>query len=74
MIKNFNLDRELDESKLDVYFKDLEDQLFNNMKDNFLANKEYTDMYDNLVQEYNNIKKTYEWLINYQKDLFCFLV
>lgn len=60
MIKNFNLDRELDESKLDVYFKDLEDQLFNNMKENFLANKEYTDMYDNLVQEYNNIKKTYE--------------
>ena len=31
-------------------------------------------MYDNLVEEYNNIKKQYEWLINYQKDLFCFFV
>ena len=28
MIKNFNLDRELDENKLDTYFKDLEDELF----------------------------------------------
>lgn len=29
MIKKFNLDRELDENKLDVYFKSLEDSLFN---------------------------------------------
>lgn len=43
------------------------------MKSNFLENKDYTDMYDNLVEEYNNIKKTYDWLINYQNDLLCFL-
>lgn len=30
------------------------------MKENFLSNKDYTQMYDNLVNEFEHIKNTYE--------------
>ena len=43
LIEEFHLDQELDPEKLKIYFKELEDNIYNNMKDKFLSDKNYTE-------------------------------
>ena len=39
LIKDFKLDQELDPEKLKNYFKDLEDNIYNNMKQKLMGDK-----------------------------------
>ena len=39
MIDKFGIDKEMDQEKLDGFFKNLEDQIYENMKEKLLADE-----------------------------------
>ncbi len=59
LIKEFGINRDMDKDKLNHYFKDLEDQLFENMKDKVMSDKKYTKMYANVMGSYKKMQKKY---------------
>ena len=57
MIQEFGIDKELDEGKLDDYFKTLEDHIYNNLKNNLIKDKGYMKEYEGLVGDLEKMKQ-----------------
>lgn len=60
LIKDFGIDKEMDQEKINSYFKELEDSIFDKMKKKLLSDQDYTKQYSVLKKQYQDMKNLYK--------------